>query len=49
MNGRHVDASMSAHSLDDDYYFGGEKESKAIAIHPHRPASSDELELEVSK
>ena len=48
MNSKHTDASRSFHSLDDVYYFGGQREHKVRALWPHRPKrGSEELALRV--
>lgn len=41
----HVDASQYYYSLDDIYYYGGMQGHHVRAIYPHKPRSSNQLEL----
>lgn len=44
---KHTDASQRFVSLDDIYYYGGGRGMEQVAILPHKPRSSNELELQV--
>ena len=41
------DASSWFKSLDDVYYFGGQNAHDQVAIYPHKPMRSEEVELNV--
>ncbi|KAH7940441.1 hypothetical protein HPB49_000215 [Dermacentor silvarum] len=43
----HVDAADRFHSLDDIYYFGGQKPHNQIAIYNHTARSSQEIDIRV--
>lgn len=48
MQTRRPDASFDAHSLDDIYYYGGQKPHKQAVIYGHEPEpGSEEIELRV--
>ncbi|XP_002170367.3 alpha-(1,6)-fucosyltransferase isoform X1 [Hydra vulgaris] len=47
MNHKHTDASKNVRSLDDIYYFGGQKEHAMKVIWPNIKTSNDELKLDI--
>ena len=47
MQSLHPDASNNYRSLDDIFYFGGQNAHDVIAIFPHTPQNSMEIELQI--
>ena len=47
MQSHHTDASQNAHSLDEMYYFGGQRPRLQRAISAHKPFDDSEIELEI--